>query len=148
MKYEDILRELAPCGLNCRKCMGSCDGDIRKTSQELQRLLGSFDNYAKRFSAFLPTFNNYPAFKELLTHFAQGDCRGCRAGDCKFPNCGVMACCQAKGIDFCGQCDGFPCDKVSFDADLKRRWMQMNARIKDVGVEAYHEETKDLPRYV
>jgi hypothetical protein len=64
MKYEDIVRELAPCGLNCRKCMANQDGDIRKTSQELQRLLGSFDNYAEWFSAFLPAFKNYPAYYE------------------------------------------------------------------------------------
>lgn len=103
MKYEDILRELAPCGLNCRKCLVYKDGTIRKTSEELQRLLGSFDNYAERFSAFRPVFTNYPAFKELLTYFTQADCRGCREGDCRFPKCGVLACCQAKSIDFCGQ---------------------------------------------
>jgi hypothetical protein len=147
MKCEDILRELAPCGLNCRKCMAYADGAIRKTSEELQRLLGSFDNYAERFSAFLPAFKDYPAFKELLAHFTQADCRGCRAGDCKFPKCGVLACCQARNIDFCGQCDEFPCEKTSFDPDLKRRWTQMNCRIKELGVEAYYEETKDEPRY-
>ena len=113
-----------------------------------QRLLGSFDNYAERFSTFLSVFQNYPAFKELLTFFTQADCRGCRQGDCKFPKCEVLACCGAKGIDFCGQCDEFPCEKTSFDPDLKRRWIQMNKRIKDVGVEAYYEATKNLPRYV
>jgi hypothetical protein len=147
MKYEDILRVLAPCGLNCRKCMAHKDGDIRKICEELQRLLGSFDNYAERFSAFLPVFKNYPAFKALLTHFAQADCRGCREGDCKFPGCGVLACCREKGIDFCGRCDEFPCEETSFDPDLRRRWIQMNTRIREVGVEAYFEETKDLPRY-
>jgi len=147
MKYEDILRELAPCGLNCRKCLAHKDGAIKKTSEELQRLLGSFDNYAERFSAFLPVFMNYPAFKELLTYFTQADCRGCREGDCKFPKCGVLACCQAKGIDFCSQCDEFPCERTSFDTDLKRRWIQMNSQMKEVGVEACFVETKDSPRY-
>ena len=148
MKYEDILQELAPCGLNCRKCMAKQDGDIKEASEKLRQLLGSFDNYAERFSAFLPVFKNYPAFKELLTFLTQGDCRGCRSGDCKFPKCGVLACCQAKGIDFCGQCDEFPCEKTSFDADLKRRWIQMSSRLKEAGAETYYEETKDTPRYV
>ncbi|MBN1359891.1 MAG: DUF3795 domain-containing protein [Sedimentisphaerales bacterium] len=148
MGYEDVLQELAPCGLNCRKCMANQDGDIRKTSERLLRLLGSFDSYAKRFSVFLPAFQDYPAFKRLLMHFAQGDCRGCRVGDCKLPDCQVLACCQAKGVDFCGQCEEFPCEGTSFDADLTRRWLQMNTRIKEIGVEAYYEETKDLPRYV
>jgi hypothetical protein len=147
MKYEDILRELAPCGLDCRKCFAHKDGSIGRTSEELERLLGSFDNYAERFSASLPVFTNYPAFKELLTYFTQADCRGCREGDCRFPKCEVLACCQAKGIDFCAQCDEFPCEKTSFDADLKRRWIQMNSRMKEVGVEAYFAETRDSPRY-
>jgi len=52
-----------------------------------------------------------------------------------------------KGVDFCFQCDEFPCEKTNFDPDLKRRWFQMNTRMKEIGVEAYFEETKDLPRY-
>jgi hypothetical protein len=147
MEYEDILRELAPCGLSCRKCMAYREGDIRRTSEELQRLLGSFDRYAERFSGFLPVFGNYPAFKELLAHFTQADCAGCRSGQCKYPNCTVMKCHHEKGVDFCGQCDEFPCDKTTFDPDLKRRWIEMGTRIREIGVEGYCEQTKDLPRY-
>ena len=58
-----------------------------------------------------------------------------------------MTCHAEKGVDFCFQCDEFPCEKTHFDADLKRRWVQMNNRMKEVGVEAYYEETKDAPRY-
>ena len=65
MEYSDILCHLAPCGLNCRKCLAYHEGDIRKTSEELQRLLGDFDRYAERFAGFAPVFNNYGAFKEL-----------------------------------------------------------------------------------
>jgi hypothetical protein len=147
MEYRDILHELGPCGLNCRKCMAFGDGDIRRTSEQIQRLLGSFDRYAERFSKLMPVFANYPAFKELLAHFAQGSCRGCRRGQCEFPMCAVMRCYKDKGIDFCFQCDEFPCDKTSFDPDLKRRWIQMGSRMKEIGVEAYYAETKDAPRY-
>jgi hypothetical protein len=147
MKYRDILEELGPCGLSCRKCLAYSNGDIRKTSEELQRLLGDFDRYAERFAAFLPVFNNYPAFKELLAHLAQADCAGCRSGQCKYPNCGVMKCHADKGIDFCFQCSEFPCDGTNFDDDLRQRWIQMNKRMKEIGVEAYLEETKDAPRY-
>jgi len=92
MEYSDILRDLAPCGLSCRKCVAYRQGDIRKTSLELRRLLGDFDRYAERFAAFLPVFAKYPAFKGLLAHFAQADCQGCRSGQGKFPGCHVMAC--------------------------------------------------------
>lgn len=147
MEYKDILDILAPCGLNCRKCFAYSEGEIRMLSTKLQELLGSFDGYAERFSAFLPVFKNYPSFKELLAYFTQGDCQGCRKGGGRYPNCGVRTCYQQKGVDFCFQCDEFPCKKTNFDPDLKRRWIEMNNRLKKIGIEAYFEETKDLPRY-
>jgi hypothetical protein len=147
MKHEDILRELAPCGLNCRKCIAFRDGDIRKTAEQMQRLLGSFDTYAARFSAFLAVFKNYAAFKGMLAFFTRADCSGCRTGQCKYPSCGVKTCHREKHVDFCSQCDEFPCDKTNFDPDLKRRWIEMNERMKQIGVEQYYEESKDLPRY-
>jgi len=85
MRYRDILKVLAPCGLNCYKCFAYKDGEIRKVSLKLKELMGSFDKYAERFSKFLPVFENYPAFKELLIYLTEGDCKGCREGTCKYP---------------------------------------------------------------
>ena len=147
MEYDEILNYLAPCGLNCRKCMANKEGEIKNLSKALQKLLGNFDKYAERFSAFLPVFKKYPAFKELLEYFCRADCAGCRNGSCKYPNCGVSACYRRKGVDFCFQCEEFPCGKTNFDPDLKRRQIKMNNRMKEIGLEAYFEETKDLPRY-
>ncbi len=147
MKYKEILDILAPCGLNCHKCFAYSEGEIRMLSARLQERLGSFNRYAERFSAFLPVFENYPSFKKLLAYFAQGNCNGCRKDTCKYPNCGVIACYKQRGVDFCFQCDEFPCEKTNFDPDLKRRWIQMNNRMKKIGVESYFEETKNLPRY-
>ena len=147
MEYKDILDILAPCGLNCRKCFAYSEGEIKVLSTELQELLGSFDRYAERFSVFIPAFKDYPFFKELLAYFTQADCNGCRKGVCKYPNCGVITCYQQRDVDFCFQCDEFPCERTNFDPDLKRRWIQMNNRMKEIGVESYFQETKDLPRY-
>jgi hypothetical protein len=148
MEHDEILRILAPCGLNCAKCMAYIDGDIRKSAAELKRLLGAFDTHAERFSRFAPVFENYPSFRKLLDHFTQGECRGCRSGDCVYPNCGVAPCHTEKGVDFCFQCDEFPCEKSNFDPNLKERWIKMNSRMREKGVEAYYEETKDSPRYL
>jgi len=148
MEYNQILHILAPCGLNCHKCFAFSDGAIKHLCLMLECSLGSFDRYAERFSNFLPVFKHYPDFKELLSYFTKADCQGCRSGTCKYPNCGVIKCYIKKGVDFCFQCDEFPCEKTNFDPDLKKRWVQMNRRMKEVGVEAYFEETKDLPRYI
>ncbi len=147
MEYEDILGDLAPCGLSCRKCFANSQGDIAMLSAQLRERLGSFDVYAEGFSAFLPAFKDYPPFKELLAYLAQGHCDGCRGGTCLYPNCGVTICYQDKGVDFCFQCDEFPCDRTNFDPHLEARWRQMNERMGEVGVEAYYDESKNLPRY-
>jgi len=146
-QYQEILRHLAPCGLSCSKCFAYSEGKIREHSAKLKALLGSFDKYAERFQKFLPLFKNYPPFKELLSYLAQGDCLGCRKGTCKYPRCGVFHCSKLKGVDFCFQCVEFPCEKSNFDPDLKRRWIEMNSRMKEIGIEAYFEETRDEPRY-
>ena len=70
MEYEDILGDLAPCGLSCRKCFAKSQGDIALLSAQLRERLGSFDVYAERFSAFLTAFEDYPPFKELLAYLA------------------------------------------------------------------------------
>ena len=148
MNYDEILDILAPCGLSCKKCIFNLDGEIQLHSKKLKELLGSFDNYAKRFSKFLPLFNNYPQFKELLELFVNADCKGCRNQSCSiYPNCGVIDCYKKKGVDFCFQCDGFPCEKTNFDPDLKRRWILINERMREIGVETYCEESMKFPRY-
>ena len=147
MEYSVILELLAPCGLNCGKCQAYSAGEIKHHAAELKRLLGSFDRYAERFSSFQPVFKNYPAFRELLSQFSEANCKGCRQGDCKYPNCGVAACSKQKGVDFCFQCSEFPCEKTNFDPNLHERWITMNRRMKEIGVEAYFEKTKDEPRY-
>lgn len=147
MEYNEILNILSPCGLNCKKCIAYTEGEIKFHCNKLKELLGSFDKYAERFSTFMPVFKNYPSFMEMLNHFIHSDCKGCRNGDCKYPNCGVAPCSKNKGVDFCYQCDEFPCERSNFDPDLKERWIQMNSLMKEIGAEAYYEETKDLPRY-
>jgi hypothetical protein len=147
MEHDQILKVLAPCGLNCAKCLAFAGGDIKKHAKKLKRLLGSFDTYAERFSGFEPVFKNYPHFKELLQHLTVAACKGCRQGTCGYPNCGVAACWRAKGVDFCFQCDEFPCQKTNFDPNLRQRWLGINTRMKQIGIKEYYEETKNLPRY-
>ncbi len=150
MTYKDILNTVGPCGLNCEKCFAHKDGEIRKYSLKLLEKLGNFDLYAKRFETLLdnPIFKKYPDFKIMLEYFASENCKGCRKESCKlFKSCGVRSCHQQKNIEFCFQCEEFPCKKTNFDADLKKRWIQLNDRIREIGIEKYFAETKEKPRY-
>lgn len=148
MNYDDVLDALAPCGLSCQKCFAYTKGDIALHSKKLKMMLENFDIYAERFSNFLPAFKDYPPFKKMLDFFAEPDCLGCRQGTCKYPNCGVTGCHQEKGVDFCFQCDEFPCNKTNFDPHLEARWIKMNERMKEIGVENYYEETREQCRYL
>ena len=150
MTPEQLKETLAPCGLCCETCFAHVDGDIRKYSMKLKETLGNFHFNAKHFVSLLenPIFKKYPDFKEMLDYFAAENCQGCRNEQCKlFKNCGVRACHQKKKIDFCYQCDQFPCDKTNFDPGLYKGWVIINEKIKEKGVEQFAIEARDRPRY-
>jgi hypothetical protein len=138
MDYEEILKVLAPCGMDCIRCLGYERGQVRELAVQLQTLLNGLDQHAERFSNYVPAFKKYPMFAEVLGVFAGVDCSGCRGNEAKYPHC---------GIDFCFQCSEYPCSPEGIDSYLRKRWLEMNDRMKEIGVEAYYEETKDLPRY-
>lgn len=147
MNYSEIVQILAPCGLDCTKCMGYKKGDIAMHSRALRNALGNFEGFARKFALFQPIFAHYPQFKMLLDHFSEGSCGGCRQGECVNGQCQIHMCHQNKNIDFCFQCEAFPCSTANLDSHLEKKWLAMNTRMKEIGVENYYEETKDTPRY-
>ena len=150
MDSEQIKAAIAPCGLSCEKCFAHADGDIRRYSRKLKEKLGNFEIYAKRFETLVgdPIFKKYPDFKAMLDYFASENCTGCRNEQCKlFKECGVRICHQEKGIDFCYQCDLFPCDRTHFDAGLYKGWVMINEKIRDTGLEKFYEKARTRPRY-
>jgi hypothetical protein len=150
MEYRVIKERLAPCGLHCGKCFAFKGGDIAKISRELKNNLGEFTVYAQRFVTLLdkPVFNKYPEFKEMLDYFALAECQGCRNEVCKlFKNCRVRLCSDEKRVDFCFQCAQFPCANTGFDEHLNKRSVDINLRMKEIGIEAYYNEIKDKTRY-
>lgn len=149
-QYEFIKKRLAPCGLHCGKCFAFTEGDICNQSSRLKESLGNFDVYAERFTELLgePIFLKYPDFKEFIGYLSSGHCKGCRSERCKlFKSCKVRVCSEAKNVDFCFQCNEFPCAKTGFDEHLYKRHVNINNRMKKIGVEMYYEEVKDLSRY-
>lgn len=150
MDYEQIKASLSPCGLSCETCFAHVDGDIRRYSLKLKEKLGNFAPYAQRFETLLgnPIFKKYPDFKEMLDYLASENCRGCRKEQCKlFKNCGVRPCHQEKQIDYCFQCDEFPCNRTNFDEHLNKRWVRINEKIRETGLEPFYEKSKTRPRY-
>lgn len=147
---NDLLHKFGPCGLLCEKCFAFEWGPIKEHAKELKHNLGEFDNYAKRFTTLLnePVFSKYPIFKEFLNLLSVTSCKGCREQECHlFSGCKVRECYKAKGVDYCFQCPEFPCGNTGFDENLEQRWLKINNKIREIGVENYYNEVKDKPRY-
>ena len=150
MTDEKIKASLAPCGLCCETCFAHADGDIRRLSVELKEKLGNFGPYAKRFETLMdnPIFRKYPDFEAMLDYLASENCKGCRNEQCKlFKNCGVRSCHQQKQVEFCCQCDAFPCDNTNFDPGLRKVWVATNNKIRETALEKFYEKAKARPRY-
>jgi hypothetical protein len=147
---QDLLDKFGPCGLLCEKCFAYDKGPIYYHAEKLKQNLGEFDNYANRFATLLdePKFANYPVFKEFLSLLSSSNCKGCRKQDCHlFSSCKVKDCYKEKKVDFCFQCTDFSCDHTGFDENLEKRWLKINYRIREIGLENYYDEIKDKPRY-
>jgi len=148
--YELARERLGACGLHCGKCYAYTEGDIPALSSQLAKSLGNFEIYAKRFVELVgePVFLKYPDFREFLGYLAEGKCEGCRKEKCKlFKGCRVRSCNEGKKVDFCFQCVDFPCDNTGFDGHLFTRYVGINERMREIGVEAYYEEVKNQSRY-
>lgn len=149
MDLQRILRNVAPCGLHCGKCLSNPDSPIASLARELRFELGKFAKIAPRFAGYDPVFEDYPAFERILDRLAhQGTCQGCRfGGACLFGGCKVPACIKERGVDFCFQCDDFPCDRHGLPPMLEGIWNERNAMMLEGGLEEFFNWVDNLPRY-
>lgn len=147
MKYEDVLVRLSPCGLDCGRCADYESGEISRLSRDLFQLLGNYEKVAAMKKGKNPLFSGYQNFREILSSFAGGPCGGCRSdrNQC-FIVCGAKSCHREKGVDFCFQCEEYPCAR-QFTGRLRDRWLERNNRMKEIGAVAFYLEQIKAPRY-
>jgi hypothetical protein len=73
-------------------------------------------------------------------------CEGCRFGGgwSWWPDCPVRECCTQKGVDFCYQCEDFPCQALGTEPLLERKQaiIDANNQIKTLGIEEYSRRLK------
>lgn len=147
MSTDEIFKSIAPCGLNCSKCVFFKDGEISAASHKLLDLLGNFAEYAKRFSQINPVLENYNKFQEIANFLKSGKCEGCRSGKCHFNFCKISPCIKSKGHDFCYECEEFPCEKGNLNESFYKKWVEFNTMIKDKGLESFYALSKEASRY-
>jgi hypothetical protein len=148
MKKEEIILEVAPCGIDCSRCIALAGGDARRHAAALQEVFGpSFHKFADRFAERVPVFAKYGDFREFVDFLAGIDCAGCRNSPVEEKPCGILKCYRGKGVDFCFECGEFPCEVEIIDDDLKKRWIETGMRIREIGLEAWYAEMKKRHRY-
>ena len=146
LTYEQI-EGLAPCGLDCHRCVMYADGVIKRSASDLAAALEGFENMAPRVAARAPALANYQQFVEVLALFAGASCTGCRNGGATFPFCAARTCFKEQGVDYCFQCSEYPCERNDYPENFAERWRANNDRMREVGVEQYYRESLLLPRY-
>jgi len=74
-------------------------------------------------------------------------CPGCagKGFSAVHPSCGVLSCCQRKGIEYCFLCEDYPCRKYDgidpFDSFISHKnQLHDLEKAKQIGIEAYKEE--------
>ena len=147
MEYKEAVRRLAPCGLDCSRCADYAGGEIQGLSIRLSELLNGYLRVAGVREGINPVYAGYPQFEEMLKSFAQAACSGCRGDNVLCPiECVAGQCTREKGVDFCFQCEEFPCSK-KIDIQIRERWLKFNQRMKEIGAEEFCLEQSRFPRY-
>jgi hypothetical protein len=109
--------------------------------------LGNYARVAAYKAEQSPAFASYARFEDVLAAFSRGPCGGCRSANVQCPiPCRARTCHAEKGVDFCFQCENYPCEDPTF-GPIKERWRQRNDRMKDVGVVQFYDEQLREPRY-
>jgi hypothetical protein len=101
---------------------------------ELDRI--DFDQYVRVKKTVAPRFEEFPAFKRMAQAVIDLDClQGCRAGGCPGLDCHIRACCLAKGLNGCWECDALEaCDRFDFLTPFHGDVKQENLRrLRELG---------------
>lgn len=139
------INALAPCGLDCSRCVDFKGGEVSILSKELLAKLEGYEHIAELAKAFSPELNYYGAFIDILKHFANSNCPGCR--HTSEGGCQVRRCHKDHHVDFCAQCENYPCEPKMLNTHLYETWRENNDAIKAQGIETFYTTQKSKPRY-
>ena len=153
---NDILKAVAPCSLLCSTCTGCKYGDISIYAKELLRLLDGHKEFLEKNlkKEYKYKLDEFIVFQNKLKKYANPKCGGCRNGGangCSIKGCFINECVKEHNVNFCGECSLFPCDKVNntvFKDNVIKKWSEGNTRIKQIGINSYYEERKNIPHYI
>jgi len=158
MTKEQLLDRVPPCGLMCYTCPGFNEGAIAEHSAALLKLR---EGYREFLDERLPeeyrhVLDEHDKYVEKLKKDSTPSCPGCRKIDGKGPgcikDCFIPKCTSEHGVDFCGECEDFPCNKIEdsnlYGAEAKQGFYEGSLLIKEHGAEKFFEMKKDVSHYI
>lgn len=150
MYRKELLQKIAPCSLICHTCAGYDNGIICESAKTLLTYLEGIKEFYRKHDP--DTVKMYNCFEEMLGMYCAAPCSGCRSAvpnKCSIKGCFILECTTGHGVDFCGECNEFPCEKVSglFEKEVYTRWLNGNRHIHENGIEAFWEKNSEIPHY-
>jgi hypothetical protein len=123
--------------------------NIRELDKKMAAVCGL---YCEACSWFISTTEDPERLKRLAAQLnwseEESKCYGCRSGK-RLPYCGkcrMSACAAERGIDFCSECEEYPCnDLKQFQSAMPHRielWVNLE-RIKSVGYKQWLKEVRE-----
>ena len=151
MTKEELLDRVAPCSLMCHTCSGYCHGVLKTKACELLHYQSGLEEFLSLHMGH-EAGQNFHSYENMLRFYTGANCPGCRKGGQKgscIEGCMIPECTKAHGVDFCGQCEEFPCVKPGkvFEPQVLKQWEEGNAFIRDHGPEAFWEAFQRKPHY-
>lgn len=126
-----------------------CDYHKGTIVKDAKNLLAFAERYGSlRLIANNNNVCNFDEFLKALKWLASQDtpCKGCRFGGgwSWWGDCPVRDCCIEKGVNFCYQCQDFPCEKLNEEPllDRKKAMIEANNQIKIKGIESWMQQLK------
>lgn len=131
--------------------MDSGQTDVKKPDKIKAAVCGLF---CPSCTVYIATHEDPERLKTLAARFNQPvseiECDGCRSDRLNLfcrTRCAMRKCLTEKGIEFCVECDEYPCEELkSFQSQMPHRnelWKSQE-RIKEAGWEKWYEEMADL----
>lgn len=108
-------RMVAVCGLNCKEC------DIFQASKNREIAQKIVEWFKKE--------------RDTDVKIEDIRCLGCKGDRAKrwSPDCWILKCCvDEKGLEFCCQCEDFPCEKLEDWAEGSKRYGEALNRLKEM----------------
>lgn len=121
--------------------------------QEKKKLSAVCGLFCPSCTVYIGTQEDPQRLKAIAGRFQvpveEWECQGCRSEKRSYycrNNCKMSACAAEKGIEFCGECDEYPCDELKkFQAERPHRielW-ESQERIAEIGFSEWFEEMRD-----